>query len=77
MSGVPKSCACTVCGEHSHTASNCNELTSDTKEGFYSGEGARGGHGDDEEDQSKVYINLQIDAESNGRFIGGDGGQAV
>ena len=69
MSGIPKASACTCCGEHTHTSSTCHELTSDMnlREGFYTGPGASGGHGDDEDDSlvaselPKVPTNLQID----------------
>ena len=51
---------CTLCGEYSHRTSKCYELTSDLKEGFYTGAGASGGH-DEDECHFKVSRILQID----------------
>ena len=81
MSGIPKASACTCCGEHTHTSSTCHELTSDMnlREGFYTGPGASGGHGDDEDDSlgltvqlemPKAPTNLQIDVYSNTEYDG-------
>ena len=81
---VPWSSACTSCGDKTHQASKCPDLTSDLNltEGFYSGAGASGGHGDEEDmlhKRSKVSLPLtiQIYAYPNIGYDGGAGQSTI
>lgn len=71
---VASACACTICGEHTHTSRDCNDLWSDLKKGFYSGGGANRDYGGDEdrfpEAGHKVINSLTVDECFNIRYDG-------
>ena len=70
---VASACACTICGEHTHTSRECTDLWSDLKKGFYSGGGANRDYGGDEDSEAShkgSVRSARVDTDFNNLRVG-------